>query len=104
MKTKRIVDPAHLARVRRLPCLACEQECREQDSPTEAHHIKRKADGSRYGMGQKAHDTETIPLCRNRHHWNGVNVHMSMAEFESRYGNERDLLAKTVERLADESE
>ena len=94
---ERIEDPERLAAVRALPCLCCLLEDRVQDSPTESHHIKRKADGSKYGMSEKAHDHETIPLCAKRHHWNGGHCQHPMGSkaFEARYGNERDLLHTT---------
>ena len=93
-KAERRVDLERLRRVRALPCLGCLLDGVRQTSPTEAHHIRRKADGSTYGASQKAHDDETIPLCSRAHHWNGVHVasKLSHKEFERRYGNERELL------------
>lgn len=101
IKTGRVEDPAHLARVRSLPCIACEIDGTHQDTPTESHHIRRDTPTTTYGKGQKAHDTETIPLCQ-AHHWNGVYCQdhgLTLAWFETYYGNERELLAKTLERL-----
>lgn len=102
---KRQEDPAHLNRIRALPCIACEHLGVEQDSPTESHHIRRRADGQLYGASQKAHDREAIPLCQKRHHWNGVHCasKLSHREFEATFGNERDLLTKTMERLGEEA-
>jgi hypothetical protein len=102
IKPLRQEDPERLARVRKLPCLGCLKDKIVQDSPTEAHHIKRQADGQFYRGGQKAHDRETIPLCSGRHHWNGVHCQakLSHREFERRYGDERELLAETDAMLA----
>lgn len=98
MKRIRQKDPDHLRAVRALPCIACEIAGVQQTSPTEAHHIRRRADGQLYGTGQKAHDWETIPLCYTDH-WNGVGSIWTHRGFEERFGNERDLLAKTLKRL-----
>jgi hypothetical protein len=97
IKTRREEDPDYLAWVRTLPCICCRHEGRAQTGRTEAHHIRRKADGSTYGASQKAHDREAIPLCNDRHHWNGVHCASTLSHhaFESTYGNERDLLAET---------
>ena len=95
---KRRLNPDHLRAVRELPCIACEHTGEQQVSPTEAHHIRRGADGQFYGKGQKAHDDETIPLCYY-HHWNGVGSIYTHRGFEAEFGNERDLLQKTLKRL-----
>jgi len=97
IKEGREEDPAYLAWVRTLPCICCRHEGRAQTSRTEAHHIRRKADGTCYGTSQKAHDREAIPLCSGSHHWNGVHCASTLSHhaFESTYGNERDLLAET---------
>lgn len=101
IKAGRVEDPAHLARVRALPCIACQIDGNEQVYRTEAHHIRRDTRTTTYGTGQKAHDTETIPLCMD-HHWNGAYCQsqgLTLEWFETYYGNERDLLARTLEDL-----
>ena len=98
MRRVRRLNPAHLRLVRALPCIACEMTGEQQTSPTEAHHIKRDETGQTYGTGQKAHDDETIPLC-HYHHWNGVGSGFTHRSFEAEFGNERDLLARTLETL-----
>ena len=50
-------DEKHLAWVRTLPCCVC-----TRSTAGEAHH-----DTQGRGMGQKADDTRTIPLCRMHH-------------------------------------
>lgn len=94
---KRRLNPEHLRRVRALPCIACEMAGIQQTTPTEAHHIKRDESGQFY-RSQKAHDDETIPLCHT-HHWNGVGSIYTHRGFEREFGNERDLLAETLETL-----
>ena len=94
IKPGRVEDPAHLARVRSLPCIACQIGGGAQTTPTEAHHIR---DGQ--GMGQKAGDHEAIPIC-SFHHRTGFNsIHLSPITFQWLYGTERELLARTLEAL-----
>lgn len=58
-------DEAHLAAIRRLPCLICRHH-----APSEAAHI-RLADLSygveHVGMAVKPHDWLTVPLCAAHH-------------------------------------
>jgi len=98
MRRIRRIDLDHLRRVRSLPCIACKISENQQTTPTEAHHIRRREDGQLYGASQKAHDDETIPLCYYDH-WNGVGSIWTHRGFEAEFGNERDLLAMTLERL-----
>ena len=98
MRRVRIKDPEHMRIVRALPCIACQIAGVQQVSPTEAHHIRRGADGQPYGTSQKGHDTETIPLCFTCH-WNGVGSIYTRREFEGKFGNERDLLEQTLEMI-----
>jgi len=94
IKAGRVEDPAHLARVRSLPCIACELNNLAQTTPTEAHHIR---DG--VGMGQKAGDHEAIPLCSFHHRTGFSSFHLAPATFKWLYGSERRLLDLTLERL-----
>lgn len=98
MRRIRIIDKDHLRKVRALPCIACEIAGVQQVSPTSAHHIKREADGSLLGASQKAHDTETIPLCCTCH-WNGHESIWTHRGFEAEFGDERALLAATLKRI-----
>lgn len=52
------------------------------------------------GMGQKASDFETIPLC-DRHHQNGPYAihHMGQRVWEIAFGTQQEMLALTRERL-----
>ena len=88
IKPRRKKDPAHLARVASLPCCVCGV------SPVEVHHIR-----SGMGMGQRAGDDETIPLCPWHHRTGPVAFHAGPRVFQAAFGSERELLARTMERL-----
>lgn len=94
IKPGRVEDPAHLARVRSLPCCVCRLT---QETPTEAHHIRQGV-----GMGQKASDRETIPLCAYHHRTGKTAFHASPSMFQWLYGTERELLALTLDKLKEQ--
>ena len=75
MKPKRLVDRVHRAYVAKQPCCCCGA------LSVEVHHLLR-ADPKR-GMGRKAGDNFTVPLCPEHHR----NLHMAgnEVEFLSRY-------------------
>ncbi len=52
-------DRKRLAEIRKLPCVVCGR------SPVDAAHSNQSSHGK--GMGLKACDSKTIPLCRNHH-------------------------------------
>lgn len=86
----------HLARVAALGCIVCR---RQGLGPTPAvvHHIK---DGCT-GIGRRAPDDETIPLCHPHHdggQW-GVAFHAGPEEWERRYGTQREMLAEVMAEL-----
>lgn len=95
-------NPAYMLRVKGMACIVCRHEGLRQDSPTEAHHIRRDpVTGQPLGASQKAPDEHTIPLCQKRHHWNGVHCASTLSHhaFEAQYGNELALLQETQEDL-----
>lgn len=48
------------------------------------------------GMGQKASDYDTLPLCENHHQHSRNAVHvMGKKPWEARYGSQRDLIEIT---------
>lgn len=98
MKRQRRINQVHLAKVRGLPCMACEALGMEQVTPTDAHHVRRDAEGHLYGTSQKAHDDEAIPLCWE-HHWNGVVSKWSHRKFEAAFGPEHLLVEKIRQKL-----
>lgn len=74
----------HMGEVAALGCIICGR-------PAECHHVA--------GHGMRASHYETIPLCPD-HHRNGNDcVHAGRRTFESRYGTERELLARTLKLL-----
>lgn len=72
----------HMQVVRKLGCLIC-------GSPASAHHIRAERIKS---------DWLTIPLCYE-HHQGDFSIHMAKQQFESIYGTELHLLAKTISLL-----
>lgn len=88
-------DRKHMARVAALGCIIC-------GAPATVHHLT----GPKYrGMGQKADDRNTIPLCPP-HHQNGghgVAIHAGLKAFEAKFGTQDELLAKTNRLLGIET-
>lgn len=79
----------HMGRVAELGCCICKM-------PAEIHHIT-----AGIGMGQRAGNFDTIPLCP-RHHRNGgfgVAVHAGIKTWQDRYGTEMEMLRQTRELL-----
>ena len=70
------IDPKHLANIRKLPC--CIPGC-PSIGDTQAHHLKQGLPDSERGMGRRASDQYTVPLCHH-HHINGVERFASKLE------------------------
>lgn len=84
---KRLKNANHLQKVRELGCIICK-------SPASAHHIRNGQ-----GMGQKASDYETIPLC-HYHHQGKEGIHVCGTKvWQMRFGTELELLEKTRDLL-----
>lgn len=99
------MNKAHLRRIAEMGCIVCLREGLGK-SPAEVHHIR-----AGQGMGQRADDTEAIPLCPLHHRLggHGVAFHAGPRAFERRFGTERELLDDVRRRLrhvdeADEGE
>lgn len=88
IKPRRVQSKIHLAMVAALPCIVCGAR------PVEVHHIRNG-----YGMGQRASDLETIPLCPGHHRTGPDAFHAGPRTFEARFGTERELLARVVAML-----
>lgn len=100
-----MTNDGRLSRVALLPCVVCHLLGLDQASPTEVHHLKHLPDGAKLYRGhRKADHLYTIPLCRDAHHWNGVNVNMSLRKFETLAGDEPHLWSVTNDMLATMSE
>ena len=70
-------------------CIACWAEG-YGPTPPEIHHIREG-----YGMGQRAPDEETIPLCPQHHRYGKgryPGIHSDPKAFKKRYGTETQLL------------
>jgi hypothetical protein len=82
---KRQRDPAYLARVAELPCSVC---------GVYGVHVHHRTGA---GMGRKADDYDTIPLCPTHHqHGNyGIALHAGEKEWERRYGTQEEHVKKT---------
>jgi hypothetical protein len=88
IKPRRKQSRIHLALVAAMPCIVCGSR------PVEVHHLRNG-----YGMGQRASDLETIPLCPAHHRTGPDAFHAGPRSFEARFGTERELLARTRARL-----
>ena len=88
IKPRRKQSRIHLSMVAALPCIVCGSR------PVEVHHIRNG-----YGMGQRASDLETLPLCPAHHRTGPDAFHAGPRSFEARFGTERELLAVTMGRL-----
>lgn len=67
------------------------------ESPCEIHHLHGG------GMGKKSANHITIGLCEKHHRTGGygVAVHAGKKAFESKYGTEAELLARTNELIGE---
>ncbi len=91
-------ERSHLNAVASLGCCVC-YNLGHEDCPAEIHHLR---DGQ--GLSQRAHYTETIPLCPIHHRLGDgtaktgyqIGYHKSPKEFEERYGTERELLEQVM--------
>ena len=88
MKIRNQPCPNHLRRVKELECVVCGL------SPCDAHHIRE-----RKGMGQKAHDMETIPLCKEHHQGDSGFHALGRETWENIYGKQRDHVNATQRKL-----
>lgn len=93
MTTK--AEKAHLNALAELGCIVC-INLGYGKTPSEIHHLR---DG--VGGGQRNSHKNAIPLCHAHHRTGGYGVafHAGKAEFENRYGTERELLAKVNQMI-----
>ncbi len=86
-------DPKYLARVRELPCCVCQAFGFVQTGPTYSHHTIC----GRYSQ-EKTPDRMAIPLCY-AHHQGDLGIHTDKAAWVQEYGDDRDYIAPTQDRL-----
>ena len=92
IKPKRLEDPEHRAALRRFGCWCCWVDGLGWVA-AEPHH-PRAGGKEGPGTGQKAPDSEAIPLCRRHHneqHPDSLSIHRNPIEFRARYGTEAEI-------------
>ena len=90
LKPARVVDRARLALVASMPCCVCGAR------PVEVHHVRTTV-----GLGQRAGDDQTIPLCPLHHRTGGFGVafHAGPREWERVHGTQTEHLESVNRRL-----
>lgn len=81
-------EKRHLHKIKSLPCSCC-----GQSGPSDAHHIREGQ-----GIGQRASDWLTIPLCKSCHQGDS-GIHGDRSMLRIMKTDELGLLAKTIEKL-----
>jgi hypothetical protein len=91
-KSKTKNEKRWLSDVAAMGCVVC-RNSGYGASPAEVHHSRAGV-----GKGQKAHYSQTIPLCPLHHRTGGYGIafHAGPEEFEKRYGSQDDLVKQTV--------
>ena len=98
-KARSKATKSHMSRVAELGCIAC-LIAGTPGTPPELHHPRTNA-----GAGQKAPDSDVIPLC-HAHHRGTVHpaipsIHLDRLKFIEAFGSEAELLARVREQLAE---
>lgn len=91
------VDTPHVAKVKMLPCVICDNYGFTQTHKTDAHHC---FDGR--GSQDKEHDRETIPLCLGHHQGDGTDkiaIHLRPKLWRELYGIDYDYVSTTLDRI-----
>src|SRR6185312_3564816 len=90
-KARSKATKAHMSRVAELGCIAC-LIAGTPGTPPELHHPRTDA-----GAGQKAPDSDVIPLCPAHHrgtmHPSVPSIHLDRMKFIEAFGTEDELLA-----------
>ena len=98
-KARSKATKAHMSRVAELGCIAC-LIAGTPGTPPELHHPRHNA-----GTGQKAPDSDVIPLCHAHHrgtmHPKVPSIHLARMKFIETFGSEAELLARVREQLAE---
>jgi hypothetical protein len=101
-KARSKATKAHMSRVAELGCIACLIAGTPGTSP-ELHHPRTDA-----GTGQKAPDSDVIPLCHAHHrgtqHPRVPSIHLDRLNFIETFGSEAELLARVRKQLAERGE
>ena len=85
----------HLQRVAELGCVVC-RRLGHGPTPATVHHIRLGQ-----GMGQRAGNYLTLPLCKVHHQdgGHGVAIHAGRETWERVYGTELELLDQVIGEL-----
>ena len=83
-KRRRWVNEKYTRWVKTQPCVCCGKTA---DDP---HHLTGHGQG---GMGTKAHDIFTLPMCREHHN----ELHADPLAFEEKYGSQVDLIIRFLD-------
>ena len=90
-------NPAYLAKVRELPCCAC-----QKSAPSEAHHCRDLPNHDQRhlydrlpGASLKSSDRDSIPLCSDCHRM----FHLDRSKFHLLYGRDYDNIAATRRKV-----
>ena len=84
-KTKSERD--YMSKVADLGCICCGQ-------PAELHHPRKHT-----GLGLRSSHFDVIPLCPTHHRLGKVSIHLGKAQFEHKFGTEKELLKKVKKAL-----
>jgi len=81
-------DKERLTKIAAMKCIACSKAGLKQLFRTEVHHLIG------YGIGKKASDLFTIPLCSFHHRLGnkGEAIHSGKVSFENNFGTQEELL------------
>lgn len=88
-------EKEHLSKVAGLGCIAC-KNLGYGEVPAHVHHIR-----TGIGMGQRASNYDTIPLCPTHHQQggHGVAIHAGQKTWEANFGTELELLEQVKMEL-----
>ncbi len=91
-KARSKATKAHMSRVAEIGCIAC-LIAGTPGTPPELHHPRTDA-----GAGQRAPDSDVIPLCPPHHrgtmHPKVPSIHLDRVRFIETFGSEAELLGK----------
>lgn len=88
-------DKKHLGKIATMKCVACAKEKAARITRLEIHHK------TGCGLGKKASDLLTIPLC-NFHHQSGGRgfaLHRGVEIWQDKFGRQEDLILQIHEKL-----
>lgn len=91
------IEREHMGRVKRLRCVLCARLGQEQESITDVHHLREEQGGA-----QRASNWLVAALCHLRCHQGPTGIHGDRSLLRLAKCTEIDLLAWTLQALAEE--